>query len=123
MNLVRVLIVEDNTDAAESLAMLLELYGHEAQLANSGSAALAAAGAMVPDAMIVDIGLPDMDGYEVARRVRSEPVLAGVLLVALTGYGREEDRQEAIAAGFDRHLVKPVNPDLLKELLGQIGRS
>ncbi len=112
----RVLIVEDNVDAAETLAMLLELYGHEARVACDGETALAVASVNVPDMMIVDIGLPGMDGYEVARRVRLEPTLGRVLLVALTGYGRDEDRQQAVAAGFDRHLVKPVDPGLLKGL-------
>ena len=119
----RVLLVEDNRDAADSLTMLLDLYGHHVRTFYDGSAALDAARAEAPDVMLVDIGLPGMDGYEVARRVRGDLQLRDVALIALTGYGREEDRREAFAAGFDHHLVKPVNPDrlgaLIMELVGR----
>jgi PAS domain S-box-containing protein len=113
----RVLVVEDNRDTAESLAMLLELLGHRVRAVYDGATALDAARANVPDVMVVDIGLPDIDGYEVARRVRRDPDLAHVVLVALTGYGRDEDKQRALAAGFDYHLVKPVSPDALQGLV------
>lgn len=119
----RVLVVEDNPDIAESLTMLLELLGHRVRAAYDGVAALDAARADVPDVMLVDIGLPGMDGYEIARRVRRDPNLKQVVLVALTGYGREEDKQEAMAAGFDYHLVKPVNPDALHGLVARLGKS
>jgi two-component system CheB/CheR fusion protein len=119
----RVLVVEDNADTAESLTMLLELLGHRVRAAYDGVAALDAARANVPDVMLVDIGLPGMDGYEVARRVRRDPDLKQVVLVALTGYGREEDKQEAMAAGFDYHLVKPVNPDALHGLVTRLGET
>jgi signal transduction histidine kinase/ActR/RegA family two-component response regulator len=119
----RVLVVEDNPDTAESLTMLLELLGHRVRTAYDGVAALDAALANVPDVMLVDIGLPGMDGYEVARRVRRDPDLKQVVLVALTGYGREEDKQEAMAAGFDYHLVKPVNPDALHGLVARLGET
>jgi signal transduction histidine kinase/ActR/RegA family two-component response regulator len=119
----RVLLIEDNPDAAESLAMLLELHGHRVRAVHDGVAALVAARASVPDVMLVDIGLPGMNGYEVARRVREDPQLEGVVLVALTGYGREEDKQQAMAAGFDYHLVKPVNPQALHALVARIAEA
>ena len=119
----RVLLVEDNPDAAESLTILLELLGHHVRAVYDGIAALDAARASTPDVMVVDIGLPGMDGYEVARRVRRDPALTQVVLVALTGYGREEDKREAMAAGFDHHLVKPVNPDTLHSLVARLGKQ
>jgi signal transduction histidine kinase/ActR/RegA family two-component response regulator len=119
----RVLVVEDNADTAESLTMFLELLGHRVRAAYDGVAALDAARANVPDVMLVDIGLPGMDGYEVARRVRRDPDLKQVVLVALTGYGQEEVKHQAMAAGFDYHLVKPVNPDALHGLVARLGKS
>jgi two-component system CheB/CheR fusion protein len=101
--------------------MLLELLGHQVRVAGDGQAALASAGAIRPDIMLVDIGLPGMNGYEVARRVRGDARLAQVVLVALTGYGRPEDKAEALSAGFDRHLVKPVDFDTLRDLIGRLG--
>jgi len=118
----RVLIVEDNADAAESLMMLLELLGHRVRMLPDGVAALEAARANPPDVMLVDIGLPGLDGYEVARRVRRDPAIRHVVLVALTGYGREEDKQRAMAAGFDYHIVKPVNIDALEDLVGRMAK-
>jgi PAS domain S-box-containing protein len=116
----RVLLVEDNLDAADSLSALLEVMGHRVRVAHDGPRALEIARTRRPDLMLVDIGLPGMDGYEVARAVRREPRLREVVLVALTGYGREEDRERALAAGFDRHLVKPVEPGTLRELVGHL---
>jgi len=116
----RVLLVEDNPDVAEGMVMLLELLGHHVQLAADGDTALALARTSPPEAMLVDIGLPGIDGYEVARLVRREPACAGVLLVALTGYGREEDKQRAHAAGFDHHLTKPVELHALSGLLADV---
>jgi two-component system CheB/CheR fusion protein len=117
----KVLIVEDNADAAESLRVLLDLFGHRVIAVNSGFAAIEAAHGDLPDVMLIDIGLPGMDGYEVARRLRRDPLFKSVVLVALTGYGREEDKRQALAAGFDHHLIKPVNAEALRRFLSQLG--
>jgi signal transduction histidine kinase/ActR/RegA family two-component response regulator len=116
----RVILVEDNVDAAESLQALLEVLGHRVRVAGNGPRALAMAEADPPNVMLVDIGLPGMDGYEVARRARADARLRHVILVALTGYGREEDRERARDAGFDHHLVKPVDPSALHDLVLQL---
>ena len=113
----RILIVDDNMDAAESLAMLLRLGGHEIRVAHDGVSALQALRAFEPTLVVLDIGMPGMDGYEVARRIRLQPVMQPAMLVALTGWGQEEDRRRTKLAGFDYHLVKPVEPDALQELL------
>jgi PAS domain S-box-containing protein len=113
----RVLVVDDNTDAAESLAVLLRLSGHDARVANDGFAALRAAQEMRPDLILLDIGMPGMDGYEVARRLRQDAAFRDVKLVALTGWGQEEDRRRSKSAGFDAHYVKPIDPDVLEKLL------
>jgi CheY-like chemotaxis protein len=113
-------VVEDNDCAAESMKMLLDLMGHKVRIALDARTALEAVAAEIPDLMLVDIGLPGMDGYELARRIRSEGGNRGVKLVALTGFGREEDRQRALDAGFDVHLVKPVNIDELKRLIASM---
>ncbi len=115
-----ILLVEDNPDAAESLVLLLELLGHGVRHVREGRAALEAVAASSPALMLVDIGLPDMDGYEVARRVRACPELRRVVLVALTGYGADEDRRRAGEAGFDHHLVKPVEPSVLEDLVTRL---
>jgi PAS domain S-box-containing protein len=116
----RIVLVDDNADVAESLSMLLELLGHRVRVAVDGPSALELARTAVPDVMLIDIGLPGMDGYEVARRVRRDPALGGVALIALTGYGRDEDRERARDAGFDHHLVKPVDPHLLEGLVARL---
>src|SRR5262249_9785373 len=105
----RILVVDDSIDAAESLALLLRLTGHEIQTCHDGPAALDAFPAFEPEVVLLDIGLPKMDGYAVARALRQLPGGEKVLLVALTGYGQEEDRIRAAAAGFDHHLTKPVD--------------
>jgi PAS domain S-box-containing protein len=115
----RVLIVEDNADAAESLAITLTGMGHEIRLARDGPSALEAAAEFKPDVALLDIGLPGMDGYEVGRRLRAASGSAGILLVALTGYGQEEDRRRTRDAGFDHHFVKPIRPDAILEILGR----
>ena len=117
----RILIVDDNADAADSLAMLLGLSGHQVRTAYSGPAAIDAVEAFRPEVVLLDIGLPGMDGHEVARRLRRSPTASGVTLVALTGYGQDDDRRKTRDAGFDHHLVKPVDPDDLAGLLSQIG--
>ena len=113
----RVLVVDDNVDGADVTALLLQELGHETQVAYSGAAALAAADEYLPNVLLLDIGLPEMDGYEVARRLRQHPLLKNAWLVAITGYGQESDRQRSKEAGFDHHLVKPVGPEKLEVLL------
>ncbi len=113
----RVLLVEDNQDSAESMRMLLSIWGHAVQIASDGPSALAAVRDKRPDIVLLDIGLPGMDGYEVARQMRVGPRGEELCLVALTGYGGDDDRARARVAGFDHHLVKPVAPESLKELL------
>jgi PAS domain S-box-containing protein len=113
----RILVVDDNVDAARSLALLLRLWGHTVRTAYDGPSALAAAAADPPEVVLLDIGMPGMDGYEVARRLRAQAELRSALLVAVTGYGQDEDRRRAFAAGFDRHLTKPLDPDALQALL------
>lgn len=104
----RVLVVDDNEDAAMGLSRLLELSGHAVRQAYTGPTALEAAAEFRPEAILLDIGLPDLDGYEVASRLRADPVLEDVLLIALSGYCQEEDRRRSREAGFDHHVVKPV---------------
>jgi CheY-like chemotaxis protein len=107
----RILVVDDNADAACSLAMLLELDGHATRVAHSGADALAAIPDFAPHVVFLDIGLPDFNGYEVARRVRAmDGLRTRPRLIALTGWGGDEDRRQAADAGFDAHLVKPVDP-------------
>jgi PAS domain S-box-containing protein len=118
---VRVLIVEDNIDAAETLAEVLGLLGHEVVVTNDGFAALEAARNEAPRAVVCDLGLPGMTGFDIARKLREMPSMAGSLLVALSGYGRVEDRRLAAEAGFDVHLTKPVDPDRLAEILDRAG--
>ena len=120
----RILVVDDNVDAARSLARLLaRLYGQEVRVAHDGPEALAVAEEFRPEVVLLDIGLPGMDGYEVARRLRERPEFEGTLLVALTGWGQESDVERSRAAGFDHHLVKPANPEAILELLLDFGAS
>lgn len=114
----RVLVVDDNEDAAESLEMLLQLYGHQTCLAHTGPAAVAAAQSFHPELVFLDIGLPELNGYEVARHLRADSSLPQPYLVALTGWGSEDDKRQAMAAGFDRHLVKPFDTSKLHDILG-----
>ncbi|AKF07237.1 PAS domain-containing protein [Sandaracinus amylolyticus] len=115
----RVLIVEDNEDAAEMLRMVLESGGHHVEVAHTGSEAIARARALAPEVVLCDIGLPGvMDGYDVARALRRDAATKGARLVALTGYGQEEDQRRAMDAGFDRHVTKPVDPRALGSLVG-----
>jgi CheY-like chemotaxis protein len=115
----RVLVVDDNQDAADTLALLLELMGHQTRTANDGLAALEAAEDFRPDVVLLDIGLPKMNGYDVCRKMREQPWGQRAFLVALTGWGQAEDQRKASEAGFDRHLVKPVEESVLQQLLEQ----
>jgi signal transduction histidine kinase len=112
----KVLAVDDNVDAAESLAVLLRLSGHDVRIAHSGAAALDLAKADPPDVAFLDIGMPVMDGLELARRFRADSRLKGIVLVALTGWGQEEDRRRTREAGFDHHLTKPADLDTVNRL-------
>jgi len=113
----RVLVCDDNVDGAESLALMLGLLGHEVRTVHDGPAALATVRHWRPDAVLLDIGLPGMSGYEVARQMRSDPHLRGLLLVAVTGWGTQDDQRRSAAAGFDQHLTKPVEVTALESLL------
>ena len=113
----RLLVVDDNEDAATSLAILLRLQGHEVRVAHDGPSALALAASCLPSVILLDIGMPGMDGYEVARRLRALPGLNDVVLAALTGWGQQEDRRRTAEAGFDHHFVKPLDANLLGNLL------
>src|SRR5690606_29101423 len=116
----RILVVDDNQDAADSLAQLLSLRGHDVHTAYDGHAAIAAAAELEPDAVLLDIGLPGLDGHEVARQIRERRPEPRPLLVALTGWGQETDRRDSAAAGFDHHLVKPVDLGVVEELLAAL---
>jgi PAS domain S-box-containing protein len=118
-----VLVVDDNVDAAQLLAMVLENLGHEVLVEHDPHRALALAAARRPEVCILDIGLPDMDGNELARRLRRQAGTEHALLVAVTGYGRPQDREQALASGFDHHMVKPVDVHRLAELLGESCRA
>jgi two-component system, chemotaxis family, CheB/CheR fusion protein len=115
--MLRVLVVDDSPDTAESLALLLWAWGHEAITASDAPSALEEAARHSPEAALVDIGLPGMDGFELARRLRQLRGMAGALLVALTGLATEPDRQRALEAGFNLHVAKPADPDELRLLL------
>jgi CheY-like chemotaxis protein len=119
----RVLIVDDNEDAANSLAILLKLGGHETACVYTAADALSRAAVFKPDVVLLDIGLPGMDGYEVAQQMRELPGLKDIRLVAVTGYGRSDDRLRAREAGFDDHLVKPVEFAVLERTLAGIRAS
>jgi CheY-like chemotaxis protein len=115
----RVLVIEDNADAQLSMKYLLEMWGHEVAVAGDGPTGVDSALSLHPDITLVDIGLPEMDGYEVARRIRNAPGGEQMMLVALTGYGTPEERSRAMQAGFDVHLVKPVEPEQLCRLVAE----
>ncbi len=113
----RILVADDNEDAAATLAMILEILGHEVRTANDGAAAVTAAAAFRPEVVLLDIGMPKLNGYEACARIRAAPWAAAVTLVALTGWGQDEDRRRSREAGFDHHLVKPVHPAAIEKLL------
>lgn len=113
-------MVDDNVDAAESVALMLRFSGYDVRVAYSGQSALSAVDEYQPNVVLLDIGLPEMDGYDIARRLRQRPQLKDVWLIALTGYGLDSDRQRSQEAGFDHHLVKPVDPQKLEDLLAML---
>ena len=115
----RVLLVDDSVDAAEALSMLLETLGHEVRTMHDGTSALAIVDEFRPEVVILDIGLPGMDGFALARELRKLPSTRDALLLALTGFGGDEDRLRARAAGFDHHLVKPVSFADLEDLIAR----
>jgi CheY-like chemotaxis protein len=120
----RILVVEDHLDAAESLQMLLELSGHEVETAPDGPSGMDTALRFRPDVVLCDVGLPNgMTGYDVARALRAHPTLRTCLLVALTGYGQDEDQRRALDAGFDRHLTKPVDLVVLEQVLAAASKE
>jgi CheY-like chemotaxis protein len=117
-----ILVVDDNPDAAEAAGMLLRLLGHRVEILHDGPATLARAPLTRPDVVLLDIGLPHMNGYDVARALRKHPSMRNTLLVACTGYGQDDDGRRAREAGFDRHLVKPVDRASLEAILATVRR-
>jgi two-component system, chemotaxis family, CheB/CheR fusion protein len=113
----RILVVDDNADAAESLAECLRMSGHEARFTSDGAQAVSEAACMRAEVVIVDIGMPTVDGYEVLKRLRARPAGASAIIIALTGFAHERDAAHAIASGFDHHLAKPVDFARLAALL------
>jgi CheY-like chemotaxis protein len=113
----RVLLIDDNVDAAESLAQLLALSGHDTRIAPDGTHGLALAAEFTPEVVFCDLGLPGINGYEVVRRLRAMPFGRDMVVVAVTGYGQPDDREKTAQAGFDAHLVKPVDPALIEGFL------
>ncbi|SRR5690606_26032024 len=114
----RVLIVDDNVDSASSIALVLEHSGHEVHVAHDGPSAVTIARRLRPEFVFLDLGLPGLDGFEVARTLRREPGLEAMRIIAVTGYGQESDRARSREAGIDQHLVKPADPAFLESLLG-----
>jgi len=113
----KVLIVDDNVDAADSLALMLRAMGHEVEVAHDGRAGVEMSRRTRPDIVLLDIAMPGMSGYEAAKEIR-QFLGAGVRIIAVTGYGRHEGRRQPLEPGFDQHIVKPLDPDLLKRLTG-----
>ena len=119
----RILVVDDNRDNADSLAMMLRLMGTEVGAAYDGEQALELAATRQPQVILLDIGIPRLDGYEVCRRIRQQSWGKAIVIIALTGWGQQEDRARSLEAGFDHHLVKPVDAAELVEVLGQLHRA
>ena len=113
----RILVVDDNHDSALSLAMMLSIMGHETRTAHDGESAVETAESFLPEVVLLDIGLPKLNGYEVAQRIREKPWGAAMFLIAVTGWGQEEDRQRSSEVGLNVHMVKPVEPAALEKLL------
>jgi CheY-like chemotaxis protein len=117
----RYLIVDDNADSSEALKLLLEFRGHTVQVVHDGREALAAARSFSPEVILLDVGLPGLDGFEVVKQLRSSPETANLLVIATTGYGREEDRARCLAAGFNHHFAKPLDVDNIQAIVEQLG--
>ena len=117
------LVADDNEDAADTIALLFRELGCEVRTVYSGDAAIHEAEGFRPDVVFLDLGMPDLDGREVCRQVRLQPWGANMMLVALTGWGRDEDRQHTSMAGFDQHIVKPADPDVLVRLLRELPQA
>ena len=117
----RVLVVDDNEDAAEMMTAMLAQWGYDARPAADGHAALAAAEIFSPEVVLLDLGLPDIDGYDVAQRLRARPWASATRIYAVTGRGQERDRRRSMASGLDDHLVKPIDPDALRQRLSRVG--
>ncbi|HJQ62404.1 MAG TPA: response regulator, partial [Burkholderiales bacterium] len=116
----RVLVVDDNADAANTLCSILKLFGHEVRCVYDGPSTLSAAESFRPHVVLLDIGLPGMDGYEVARRLRADPAFHATTLIAVTGYGQGADRLQSQQAGFDQHLTKPIDADMLHNIISSL---
>ena len=116
----RILVVDDNHDSALSLAMMLSIMGHETRTAHDGESAVATAESFRPEVVLLDIGLPKLNGYEVAQRIRENAWGASMFLIAVTGWGQEEDRQRSSEVGLNVHMVKPVEPAALERLLSEL---
>jgi CheY-like chemotaxis protein len=117
----RILVVDDYVDAAQSLAFLLQSLRHQVHIAYDGPSALKAALNFRPNVVLLDIGLPKKNGYEVSKEIRQHPTLKEIVLVAMTGYGQNSDREDSLQAGFDHHLVKPADLGELKQILATVG--
>ena len=119
----RILIVDDNRDSADSLSMMLKIMGNETRTAYDGEEALAAANVFRPAVILLDIGLPKLNGYETCRRIREQPGGKELVIIAQTGWGQNVDRQRTHEAGFDHHMVKPVDPHALMKLLAELSNA
>ena len=118
----RILVVDDNHDSALSLAMMLSIMGHETRTAHDGESAVEAAETFLPEVILLDIGLPKLNGYEVAQRIREHTWGSSMFLIAVTGWGQDEDRRKAREAGFDCHFTKPLSPSALEDVLGTVAQ-
>src|SRR5688572_33246849 len=119
----RILVVDDNHDSALSLAMMLSIMGHDTKTAHDGESAVETAEAFQPQVILLDIGLPKLNGYEVAQRIREQPWGVSMYLIAVTGWGQDEDRQRSSEVGLNVHMVKPVEPAALEQLLAGLARG
>ena len=119
----RILVVDDNHDSALSQAMMLSIMGHETRTAHDGESAVASAESFLPEVVLLDIGLPKLNGYEVAQRIREQPWGVSMFLIAVTGWGQEEDRQRSTEVGLNVHMVKPVEPAALEKLLQELAQG